>query len=154
MEKYVYALDLSLNSTGVCIFTNDGRFVKSLTIDTNNEKETRLKLKMIGTKFAELIKEYTPEMVVIEQGFTLYNISTQKMFMVQGIASYIFSEYKQIYYPATTIKKTVGGKGNMTKKEIRDIILAKYPNIKFGSFDESDAFSTGYTYFIKEAVIK
>jgi Holliday junction resolvasome RuvABC endonuclease subunit len=148
-NKYVYALDLSQNSSGVCIFTNDGEFVKAFTIDTNGEKETRLKLKMIGNKFIEAMKEYPPDKVIIEQGFTLYNPSTQALFKVQGIVSYIFSDYEQIYYPASTVKKLVGGKGNMTKDEVQNAILKKYPKIKFKNTDESDAFALGLCYFMR-----
>lgn len=152
-KTYVYALDLSLNSTGICIFTNDGEFVTCLTIDTIADKEVKLKLKHIGNEFIRLIKLYKPEVVVIEQGFTLFNTSTQIIFRVHGLANYIFSEYEQIYYPATTIKKIVGGKGNMKKEEIRDIIVSKYPNIEFKTLDESDAFAIGMTFFMKKKEI-
>lgn len=149
MKTYVYALDLSLNSTGICIFTNDGCFVKAITIDTHNEKETKLKLKAIGNMFISLIKEYIPSVVVIEQGFTRFNTSTQMVFRVHGLANFIFSEYEQIYYPASDVKKTIGGKGNITKEELRTIILKEYPNITFKSLDESDAFALAKTYFIR-----
>lgn len=148
-DTYVYALDLSLNSTGVCIFTNDGKIVEIMTIDTHKEKETKLKLKLIGDDFKKLIKVYTPGVIVIEQGFTRFNASTQAIFRVHGLVNYIFCDYEQIYYPASTVKKTVGGKGNMEKEEIREKILLQYPNIKFNNYDESDAFSVGLTYFIK-----
>lgn len=152
MATYTYALDLSLNSTGVCIFTNDGQLEKITTIDTNSEKETKLKLKKIGNEFIRLMKLYEPEVVVIEQGFTLFNNSTQAIFRVNGLVNYLFYKYEQIYFPATTIKKIVGGKGNMKKEEIRDIILKKYPDIKFNNLDESDAFSIGEAYFIKKGI--
>lgn len=153
-KKYIYGLDLSLNSTGICIFTNDGQFVECMTIDTTDLKEVKLKLTRIGNDFIKIIKTYEPEIVVIEQGFTLYNNSTQAIFKVHGIANYIFSEYEQIYLPASTIKKIVGGKGNMTKEKIRDIIIQQYPNVKFKNLDESDAFSICLAYFIKEGIIK
>jgi Holliday junction resolvasome RuvABC endonuclease subunit len=151
-KKYVYALDLSLNSTGVCLFTNDGQFVKALTIDTHSEKETKLKLTIIGNEFLSLMKLYPPDTVIIEQGFSLFNASTQALFKVHGLVSYLFAEYEQIYYPATTVKKVVAGKGNMKKEEVRDIILKKYPMIQFSTLDESDAFSVGETYFIKKGI--
>jgi Holliday junction resolvasome RuvABC endonuclease subunit len=151
-DTFVYALDLSLNSTGVCIFTNDGHFVEALTIDTHDEKESKLKLSIIGKEFIKLIKTYPPEVIIIEQGFTLFNKSTQAIFRVHGLANYIFSDYEQIYYPATTVKKAVGGKGNMKKEEIRDVILKKYPDIKFNSLDESDAFAIAQTYFIQKGI--
>jgi Holliday junction resolvasome RuvABC endonuclease subunit len=151
-KKYVYALDLSQNSSGVCIFTNDGKFVKSFTIDTNGEKETKLKLRIIGNEFERIMKEYPPDRVIIEQGFTLYNPSTQAIFRVHGLVNYLFSDYEQIYYPASTVKKVVGGKGNMTKEEIYYTIKEKYPKVKLQNYDESDAFSVGETYFIKQGI--
>jgi Holliday junction resolvasome RuvABC endonuclease subunit len=154
MGKYIYALDLSQNSSGVCIFTNDGKLIRMFTIDTNGEKETKLKLRMIGDEFVKIMKEYPPEKVIIEQGFTLYNPSTQAIFRVHGLVNYLFSEQEQIYYPASTVKKIIGGKGNMTKEEVHDAILKKYPKLKFKNFDESDACAVGLTYFLKQGIIK
>lgn len=151
-ETYTYALDLSLNSTGVCIFTNDGHIVNTLTIDTHSEKETKLKLKIIGDAFIKLIKKYPPEIIIIEQGFTLFNASTQQIFRVHGVVNYLFCKYEQIYYPASTVKKEIGGKGNMTKEQVRDAILMKYPDLKFKTLDESDAYSVGETYFIRKGI--
>ncbi len=151
-KDYIYALDLSLNSTGICIFTNDGQFVKALTIDTHSEKETKLKLHLIGMKFIELIKSYPPYKVIIEQGFTRFNPSTQAIFRVHGLVNYLFYQYEQIYYPASTVKKVITGKGNTDKEEIREAILKKYPDVILKNLDESDAFAVGETYFIKEGI--
>jgi Holliday junction resolvasome RuvABC endonuclease subunit len=148
-KTYVYALDLALNSSGVCIFDNDGGFVEAKTIDTSDRKETRLKLKMIGEEFLKIKKSYPPSVIVIEQGFTRYNLSTQAVFRCHGLVNYLFSDYEQIYYPATTVKKSVVGKGNATKEEVQDAILYLYPGLRFQNFDESDAFSVGMTFFMK-----
>lgn len=150
---YVYALDLSMNSTGTCVFTNDGRLVYKETIDTHAMKERKLKLERIGTEFIRLIEKFLPSVVVIEQGFTLYNTSTQEIFRVHGLANYIFSQFEQIYYPASTVKKIVTGKGNAKKEVVKEVIEKAYPNIAFDSMDESDAFSVGLAYFIKRGII-
>lgn len=152
MIKYIYALDLSQNSSGVCIFTNDGKLVKMLTIDTNSEKETKLKLRMIGDEFVKIMKQYPPDIVVIEQGFTLYNPSTQAIFRVHGLINYLFSEQEQVYYPASTVKKIITGKGNSTKEDVAEVLRKKYPKIKFRNYDESDSFAVGETYFIKQGI--
>lgn len=146
-ETYVYALDLSLNSTGVCIFTNDGKIVEIMTIDTHKEKETKLKLKLIGDDFKKLIKTYPPSVVVIEQGFTRFNASTQAIFRVHGLVNYLFCEYEQIYYPSTTVKKIIGGKGNMSKEELQKAIIEENSKLVFDNYDESDAYAVGLTYF-------
>lgn len=146
-ETYVYALDLSLNSTGVCIFTNDGKIVEIMTIDTHKEKETKLKLKLIGDDFKKLMKAYPPSVVVIEQGFTRFNASTQAIFRVHGLVNYLFCDYEQIYYPSTTVKKVVGGKGNMSKEELQKSIIEENSRVDFDNYDESDAYAVGLTYF-------
>lgn len=146
-ETYVYALDLSLNSTGVCIFTNDGKIVEIMTIDTHKEKETKLKLKLIGDDFKKLIKAYPPSVVVIEQGFTRFNASTQAIFRCHGLVNYLFCDYEQIYYPSTTVKKVVGGKGNMSKEELQKSIIKENSRVDFDNYDESDAYAVGLTYF-------
>jgi len=151
-KTYVYALDLSLNSTGVCLFTNDGQFVKAMTIVTHGEKEMPLKLNIIGTEFIKLIEKYVPSIVIIEQGFSLFNASTQALFRVHGLVNYLFAQYEQIYYPASTVKKIIGGKGNIAKEDLRDIIYKRYPKIKFSSLDESDAFAVGETFFVKKGI--
>lgn len=153
-KTYVYALDLSLNSTGVCIFTNDGKIVEIMTIDTHKEKETKLKLKLIGEDLNKLIKVYPPEVVVIEQGFTRFNASTQMVFRVHGLVNYLFCDYKQIYYPATTVKKTVTGRGNATKEELQEFILSNNKKLRFENYDESDAYGVGLTYFANSDIYK
>ena len=150
LEKYIYALDLSLNSTGVCIFNSKEKCVTFLTIDTNGEKETAVKLKRIAEIFLALIKKYPPDRVIIEQGFSRYNKSTQQIFRVHGLINYLFCEWEQVYIPSSSIKKAITGKGNASKEEVRDFIKMEYPKIKFETFDESDAFATGYTYFIEQ----
>jgi len=151
-KKYIYALDLSLNSTGICIFTTTGDFVTTYTIDTNKEKETKLKLRIIGNELLEISDKYPPEKIIIEQGFSLYNKSTQAIFRVHGLVNYLFADYEQIYYPASTVKKIIGGKGNMNKKDLQNMIKKQYPEIEFKNFDESDAFAIGRTYFIKNNI--
>ena len=64
-------------------------------------------------------------------------------------SNYMWGDYEQIYYPASTVKKVVGGKGNMSKIEIHDIICKEYPEISFRNYDESDAFATALCFFKK-----
>ena len=151
-KTYIFSLDLSLNSTGVCIFTNDGQFLRALTIDTHSEKETKLKLKIIGEKIINLIKDYPPSLVIIEQGFSLFNTSTQALFKVHGLINYLFSDYEQVYYAASTVKKVVTGKGNAKKEEVLRTIKTKYPNVVLRDLDQSDAFAVGETFFIKKGI--
>lgn len=153
MKRYVYGLDLSLNSTGIAIFTNNGVLVEYSSIDTTNEKDLRGKLVFIANEYKKFMNEYPVDKVIIEQGFTRYNISTQMIFRCVGLTNYIFSDYEQISIPSTTVKKILTGKGNCGKEDVQKSILDIYPNLKFSNYDESDAVAVGIAYFRKEGLL-
>lgn len=152
-ETYVYALDLSLNSTGVAIFTNNGVLVEYTSIDTTHEKDLRGKLVLIANEYKKFMKVYPVEKIVMEQGFTRYNVSTQMIFRCVGLTNYIFSEYEQISIPATTVKKILTNKGNCGKEDVQKAVLDIYPKLKFSNYDQSDAVAVGIAFFRKECIL-
>jgi len=154
MKKYVIALDISLSSTGVAIFSHDGEIVKLYTIETDSKSETQFRLKKIGKELIKIKKEYAFDKVLIEMGFGRYNISTQMLFRCHGVVQYIFSDVPQKYYYPMTIRKIVCGKGNVDKKFIRDFIYEKYNKVEFRNYDESDAVALGLAFFIDTGVLQ
>lgn len=148
-KTYVYGLDISLNRTGVAVFTNNEKLVECFSIDTTKEKDLRGKLVLIANSYLEIIKKYPPSTVVMEQGFTKYNTSTQMIFRCFGITNYIFAEYEQITIPSSTIKKIITGHGNSKKEAVRDCVSKIYPEIEISNLDESDAIAAGVAYFRK-----
>lgn len=150
---FLCAADLSLSNTGISVFTDDGEYVESISIDTKSEKEHSGKLKLIGNRLLELRKKYNFSHIAIEQGFTRFNISTQALYKVHGLTQYLFYDIGQTYLAATTIKKEITGRGNAKKEELRDTILGLYPNIKFNDLDQSDSFCIGITYLRRKGVI-
>jgi Holliday junction resolvasome RuvABC endonuclease subunit len=146
-KKYIYAMDLSMSCSGVTIFDEDANCVLITSVETKTEKEHQLKLKLIADRLLELRKKYKPDKIIIEQGFVRFNLSTQAIFKVVGLVQYLFSDIEQIFYQATLIKKMVGGKGNLKKDELQEIILKQYPELVFKNFDESDSYAVGMTYF-------
>ena len=151
-ETYVWALDLSLKCTGIAIFTNDGECVETLSIETNPENTTQKRLGKIGNDIIELKKKYSPIKAILEQGFSRFNTSTQQLFRVHGVINYLLMEVEQVYYPATKVKSIVGGKGNLKKDALRDIIRQRYNTVEFHNLDESDAFAIGMTYFLENKI--
>lgn len=150
---YIYAFDLSLSNSGVCIFTNDGKLVYNTSVDTKCGNNHQEKLKIIGDAFIELRKKYEASKIIVEQGFSRFNQSTQAIFKVNGVCQYLFYDVEQIFYPSSTVKKTVGGRGNITKDELCETIMSKYPGNRFENYDESDAFAVGICYFIKKGIL-
>ena len=152
--KYVIALDLSLSSTGVAIFREDGTCVKTETIETSTHDETPIRLKRIASKIKSIKKKYQASTIIIEQGFSRFNISTQQLFRVHGLINYLFCDTEQKYYHSTSVRKVVLGKGNAKKEEVRNFILEKYNQISFNSMDESDAFAAGLCFFIEKGILQ
>jgi Holliday junction resolvasome RuvABC endonuclease subunit len=151
---YIWAFDISMSRTGISIFSNDGTIQYICSIETKSSDNHQTRLKLIGKELLKLRKLYKPERIVCEAGFTRFNLSTQSIYKCHGVVNYLFSDVEQIYFAPMSIKKIVGGKGNMTKDEIKDVIVNKYPNINFDNLDESDSFSVGLCYFIKNGIIK
>ena len=146
----IIALDLSMSNTGVAIFDDKGQCKELFSIDTHKDKTHPLKLRNIEKAMRKIKKKYKPELILIEEAFTRFNKSTQALYKVRGIAELIFYNIEQICYASTTVRKTVCGKGNIKKEELRNFILENYKNIEFGDLDQSDAFGLALCYFKKE----
>lgn len=151
---YIIALDLSLVSTGVAIFNEDGKCVKLDTIETSAKDETKIRLKVIADRIIKIRKEYRIELVLCEQGFSRYNIATQMLFRVHGLINYLFSDVEQKYYHSTTIRKIIMGKGNAKKIEVQKYINDKYKNLNFKNYDESDSYAVGLAWFIEKGILQ
>jgi Holliday junction resolvasome RuvABC endonuclease subunit len=149
VKKYIYAFDLSMSNTGIAIFSNDGNLVHVESVATKTEKNHSGKLKLIANKALELKEKYPVEKIIVEGCFSRFNASTHAIYEVHGVIYYLFNEVEQILYQPMTVKKVVGGRGNMTKDEIKDVVLAKYPGWIFKDNDQSDAVSVGACYFIE-----
>ena len=152
--EYIIALDMSLSSSGVAIFSQDGKLQKLITIETDAKSETQIRLKKIGRELEKIKKEYKPKTIISEHGFYRFHKSTQLLFMCHGVSQYVFADKEIIYYYPMTIRKILCGKGNVDKEYVRDFINKKYPKIKFRNYDESDAVAIGMAFFIDKKIIK
>lgn len=147
-KKYIWGLDLSMSNSGVVILDkNKPVFIGS--VPTDDKKTHGERLKHIYDYMAELKEKYPPEVVCIERGFNKFNISTAVLYRVHGVINMLFYDIKQIYYPPKKVKEAIVS-GTAKKEEIMERILELYPNIKFKTNDESDAFAVALTYIVKE----
>ena len=157
-----------MESTGFCIFDENMKAVLIDSIPTKKSQSHGKRLKVIAVKMAELKTNYPTKTIVIERGFSRFNTSTQVIYMVHGLVKFLFYDCEQIYYPPKKVKSFILN-GNATKKQIREEIKKRYPNIEFSKIEkknkktkeiiieenenESDAFSVGLTYFIDKKII-
>jgi len=152
---YIYGLDLSLSCTGIAIFEENGNLVKTLSVPTSpKDGEHGKRLKIIADKLLELKKQYPPNLIVLESGFSRHAASTQAIFKTHGISEYIFYDVKIIKFAPSTIKKIITGNGRSDKQQVQDFVLKKFPNIIFENMDQSDSVAIGLSYFIQETTMK
>jgi Holliday junction resolvasome RuvABC endonuclease subunit len=150
---YIYALDLSMENTGVVIFdSNTYEPIHIVSIGTNKKHSHGLRLYHIANEIHKLRELYPPSQVVIERGFSRFNTATQVIYRVHGLINYLFHDIEQVYYPPKTVKEAII-KGDASKKVVRQIIENHYPGVKFEDEDQSDAFGVGLTYLIKNKLI-
>jgi Holliday junction resolvasome RuvABC endonuclease subunit len=153
----VLCLDLSLSNTGVSLFKENGELELCFSIPT----EAKIKgvsithgerLKLIASKLLELRAKHEITVLVIENGFTRHNVSTQILYKLRGVVEYLFVDCELFTYAPTTIKKIITGKGTAKKEELLEVLERKF-NIKFENTDQSDSFALGIVYFYKQGVI-
>jgi Holliday junction resolvasome RuvABC endonuclease subunit len=147
------ALDLSLSNSGVAVFTDDGKLVELLSIETNKDESHPLRLRLIGKKMMSIYKKYKVKTIVVETGFMRFNRSSEALWKVHGLINYLFYKCEQVYYHSTTVRKEVLGKGNAKKEEVYQYLKSKYPKIDFDDLDQVDAFALGLCYFNKKEVL-
>lgn len=143
----IIMFDLSLSCSGYSIFSDDGKFIKTGHVKTNEKLKTPLRLKEIAKEFTKLKKEYKPKLIVIEKGFSRFAGSTEQVFRVHGITNLIFYNCEQVEIHATSVRKLVTGHGNINKEQLNEYIRKKYPKIVFQNYDEMDSFALGIGYF-------
>ena len=154
MCMYIYAVDSSLANTGVCIFNQSGKPEHFFNIPTNAKHNHAQRLKIIADFLLESREKYPANMVVFEQGFSRYSISTQALFKVIGVISYIFSDCEQLFYAPSSVKKAVTGNGRSDKTDVQREIVKRWPNLKFDNDDQSDACAVGLCFFMDKGIIK
>jgi len=137
-----------MESTGFCIFDENMNPILIDSIPTKKSQSHGKRLKVIAVKMAELKTNYPTKTIVIERGFSRFNMATQVIYRVHGVCNLIFHDVEQIYYPPKTVKEAILG-GNATKKQVQEEIKKRYPDLVFKNDDESDSVAVGITHFIK-----
>ena len=152
---YIYSIDSSLANTGICIFESEtGKPKQVFSIQTNAKYNHANRLKIIADFFLKLREKYPTNIVVFEQGFSRYSISTQALFKVIGVISYVFWDCEQLFYAPSTVKKAVTGNGRADKKDVQKEIKKRWPYLNFENDDQSDACAVGICYLLDKGKLK
>jgi len=151
--NYIYAFDLSLSNSGVCIFDESGNPIKIMSVPTTSKMEHKDRLKVIADNWLELRRQYPTNLIILESGFSRHAASTQAIFKVFGLTQYLFNDCRQFTYAPSSIKKIVTGNGRSDKSVVQGKILEMFPYMKFENQDQSDSVAIGLSYFIEQGII-
>ena len=139
--KYIWGLDVSLESTGLAIFdfhkdkfvVIDHCFTKKIKTDINvgGLEDLPFKLHYIAEFIQKYYKKYPPSMVALERPFLhpKQKATGESLYRVHGVINTILRNHPQIYYPPKTLKAVII-KGDMEKTFVKHSILLEFPEIR------------------------
>ena len=131
----ILALDVSSASTGVCVFC-EGEMVKSSlqTINPNSKKPYGERLQYFKKALEEILANYKPDKVIVEDIFRGRNIKTYKsLAMFRGVCFLTIFEAigkDPICVMPTEARKLAGVPG-ITKEDGFDFAVKKYKLTEF-----------------------
>jgi Holliday junction resolvasome RuvABC endonuclease subunit len=145
---YIIALDISLKNTGVAVFEDTGTCVYTMSIPTLEKWPRHRRLKFIYDALLNLRDIFPCQSIVMERGFSRFNIATQVLFRVHGVVNLAFWDCAQTYYSIKEIRMELGCTTG-DKAVVGERVRALCPHVTPTNDDETDAMAAGLCYFSK-----
>ena len=121
----ILGVDPGLGITGYGLIESRGnkfRILEAGIIRTKAAQSLPQRLKAIADGLTELMKEYSPKVLVLEKLYSHYRHPTTAILMghVRGVACFAAEEMKVpvVGYSKTRVNKGVIGKGHATKEQV------------------------------------
>ena len=146
----ILSIDSGIERTGYAIF-KDKKYVTSALIKTSKNLKTEIRLREIYLKLVEIMKQFKPDAMVLEQ---LLFFKNQKTFIrvaqAQGIVMLIAAQnkIKVEFLTPLQIKQIVTGYGQADKLAVQKMIKLT-TNIDIKQDDEADAVACGLAYLYR-----
>lgn len=150
----VVGLDISTKLTGAALFS-DGVYTKSKVLDCSKIKNTDERIKEMALEIDDVLREYDPDTVVIEETIYKNNIQTLKYlaYLAGSVISFCARNSKSLRMEMPSAwRKLVGIEQNpkikreQLKQEAIDLVKKKY-NIEVTD-DEAEAILLCSSFFI------
>ncbi|MDD5495821.1 MAG: crossover junction endodeoxyribonuclease RuvC [Candidatus Omnitrophica bacterium] len=148
----ILGIDPGLGVTGYAVIEDyDFTLVEAGVIKTQVNTPIQSRLKKIYDGVSEIIREHSPEVLVLEKIYSHYKHPTTAILMGHARASICLAcgqhNVKLINYPSTRIKKAVTGNGHASKQQVQRMVqnilrLKKAPE----PTDVSDAVAMALSY--------
>lgn len=155
----ILGIDPGTNITGYGIVEKDDEiceYVTSGIINLKKYKTIQDKLKNLYSEIMEIIKQYKPTAIALEDLFYAKNIkSTVKLAYAKGVIFLAASHAGlDVYeYSPTNVKSVASGYGRAGKEELSKLLchlICKMPET-FNTQDESDAIALAYCHISTES---
>ena len=133
------------------------KLVEAGIVKTSSKDNISARLKDIYNNLTDIVKEYKPEIIVLEKIYSHYKHPATAILMghARGTVCLLsgISNIPLINYPATRIKKAVTGSGRATKEQVQLTVKALL-NLKATpkTFDMSDALAIAISYVYIERI--
>ncbi len=143
----VLGIDPGLNFTGwgvIKVIKSTVSYIDCGIINPNSSLDMSERLHIIYLGLLEVIKNYKPQVVSVEETFVNKNpLAALKLGHARGVVLMVPAIYglKVFEYSATTVKKVVAGNGHASKDQIKAMIKLVMPNTKDVKDDAIDALS-------------
>ena len=141
----ILGIDPALTQTGwgvISSYKNTLSFIACGTIKTDTKQSLDVRLHHIYKSISEVIAQYKPDEVAIEETFVNTNaVSSLKLGHARGVLmlSAAVAGLKISEYASTAIKKTVVGVGRAEKHQVGVMIKYLLPKAIVKTEDEADA---------------
>jgi len=146
----ILSIDSGIERTGYAIF-KDKKYVTSALIKTSKKLKTEIRLREIYLKLVEIMKQFKPDVMVLEQ---LLFFKNQKTFIrvaqAQGVVMLLAAQndIKVEFLTPLQIKQIVTGYGQADKLAVQKMIKLT-TDIDIKQDDEADAVACGLAYLYR-----
>lgn len=147
----ILGIDPGLNKIGYgAIETRSGlRVIKTGVICPPPNSTFKMKLENISRSFEELIENISPDVVAIEEIYLGKNVQIalkigQVMGIIEGLT--LNKKIKFSLISPREIKKSITGKGNASKDQVKFMVENLTGYREFKKIDESDAVAVAISY--------
>lgn len=127
----ILGIDPGLEITGYgCISIHDGgiNFNEAGVIRTKKSDDLPVRLTELYDGFTDILKEFEPGVVVIEDLYTHYNFPKTAIIMGHARGTLILAAGQKsiqvVSYSATRIKKSLTGNGHASKEQMQRMIMS------------------------------
>lgn len=142
----ILGVDPGLRITGYALL-EDMNLVEWGKISVSGEwKESLFK---VTEELERKLREFNPDEIAVETPFTGVNpASSIKLAHLRGAIVYMAMKngFVVFDYPPSRVKKTITGRGNASKREVRTFIGKIFREVE--GFDESDAVAVAFTHYL------